>query len=75
MAHGPVSLEAYLNRYGDCIDLFEEAGIGYSLTFPAHSNIGLIGDGQGSLSCEAITGRACTGIPVPIPAASARPSR
>lgn len=46
----PVPLETYLNCYGDCIDLFEEAGIGYSLTFLAYSNIGLIGDEQGEFA-------------------------
>lgn len=43
----PVPLETYLNY---CIDLFEEAGIGYSLTFLAYSNIGLIGDEQGEFA-------------------------
>lgn len=46
----PVPLETYLNCYGDCIDLFEEAGIGHSLTFLACSNIGLIGDEQGEFA-------------------------
>lgn len=45
-----VPLEAYLNCYGDCIDLFEDKGIGYSLTFLAHSNIGLIGDERGEFA-------------------------
>ena len=46
----PVSLDAYLNCYGDCIDLFEDQGIGYSLTFLSHSNIGLIGDERGEFA-------------------------
>lgn len=45
-----VPLEAYLHCYGDCIDLFEDKGIGYSLTFLSHPNIGLIGDERGEFA-------------------------
>ena len=60
-----VPLKAYLNCYGDCIDLFEDKGIGYSLTFLSHSNIGLVGDERGefamwSYSPEGLRRDTCT---------------
>ena len=42
----PISMDANLDNMADCIDLFEEQGIGYALTFCAHNNISVIGDAR-----------------------------